>query len=250
MQMKLRTLLATAVTTLVLAVPTFAQSVTFAQFQQGISGNQFTFTNDSTSPNNLTLTASLPVTFKYLTTNGYGPANTDIAATMTLTAVATTPSTTFAGSTFQPFSSVTMTFTAVTPVGGQSDLLTVESSSTGTLNGQTLSQSAGLGGDNLGGLPGGDTVVFDSDFITIPSGATSDRNYSLSFTSLTPDFQPSVGNGNETAGYPVSFTAAGTGTFAFSTGVPEPSPVFALVIGAGLILLCVRVSKSRRPLNA
>jgi len=253
--MKTRSLLATTLAAAgfaLMAAPTFATPVTFAQFQQAISGNQFTFTNNTTSPNDLKLTASLPVTFKFLTSNSYGPTNAPIAATMVLTAIANPAATTAAGLDIQDFSSVSMTFTAVVPIGGHSNLLTLNAATTGAIVGTNNTQSASLNGDTLGG----DTVNFSSDFLFFTPSFT-DHAYTLSFTSLIPRLlrQP-AGNPQRHTGYLESFTAAGTGTFAADPGpdnpVPEPSPAIALFIGAGLVLLFVRNRKiaTARPLAA
>lgn len=253
--MKIRSMLSTAIAAVgiaVMAAPTFALPVTFAQFQQGIPGNQFSFTNNSTSPNNLKLTASLPVTFKFLVPNLYGLPNQPIAATLVLTAIANPAAATFGNNVFQQFSSVSMTFTAVVPVNGHNNLLTVVSTSNGELDAKKGANSASLNGDT----GSGNTVNFTSDFVFF--GATISRDYTLSFTSLTPAFSLATTTANhQTVGYPKSFKAAGTGTFASdpapNLGTPEPSPALALLLGgAGLTLLFVRNRKiaAARPLAA
>jgi len=248
--MKIRTLIATAAIALC-AVPSFAVPTTFAQFQQASSGNQFTFTNNSTSPTNLELTASLPVNFEFLVPNLYGAANTPIAATLTLTGTANPAATTSGANVFQEFSTVTMTFTADTPVDGHSNLLTLESSSNGELDAKKNASSASLNGDT----GSGSVVDFSSDFVFF--NLTTERAYDLSFTSLSVPFTlATTTTGHQTVGFPKTFTAAGTGTFASdpapNIGVPEPSPAIALLLGgAGLALLFARTRKTAfRPMNA
>jgi len=255
--MQFRSMLSTAVAVVglaVMAAPTFALPVTFAQFQQAISGNQFTFTNNSTSPNNLKLTANLPVTFKFLVPSLYGlPVNTPIAAQLVVTATATVPAGTSGAHIFQGFSTVSMTFVAVGGPHPGSNLLTIVSTSNGELDGNRGANSGSLNGDT----GSGSVVNFTSDFLVFT--ATIERAYTLSFTSLNPalGLGSHTATNHQTTGYLKSFTAAGTGTFASdpapTTGVPEPSPAIALLIGsAGLTLLFVRNRKiaTARPLAA
>jgi hypothetical protein len=254
--MKIRTLLATTIAAVGLAAlsaPTFALPVTFAQFSQSHSGSPFVFTNNTTSPNNLELTATVPVNFEFLVANGAGvPPNTDIAATLVVTAIANPAATVVGHTVLQPFSSITMTFTANTPIHGQTNLLTVDSSTTGTLIGSTGAHSASLNGDSSGG----DTVVFSSAFLDF--GSTTSRDFDLSFSSLNPALTVAPNTtGHKVKGYPESFTTSGTGTFgsdpAPSFGEPEPSPALALLVGGlGLTLLFVRNRKiaTARPLTA
>jgi len=247
--MKVRTLLATTVAALGLAVPTFALPVTFAQFDQTNPGQSFVFTNNNLSGSNLELTATVPVDFEYLVPNGTGTlAPTTIKATLVMTAIAS-PAVVVGTNVIEPYSSVSMTFTANTPIGGKTNLLTVVSTTTGTLTSKLNANSASLNGDS----GGGDIVTFTSDFLNF--GSTVTRDYDLSFSSLNPHMAIANGSGHTTAHFPVSFTTSGTGTFgsdpAPTFGAPEPSPALALLIGAGLTLLFVRTRKTAcRPLNA
>jgi len=245
--MKIRTILSTAIAVVgvaALAVPTLAAPVTFAQFQQATSGNQFTFTNNSTSPNNLKLTASLPVNFEFLVPNLYGAANTPIAATLTITATASPAAAVSGNNVFQNFTTVSMTFTAIGGPHPGSDLLTVLPTSNGELDAKKGASSASFNGDT----GSGSEVDFTSDFLFF--NLTTERAYDLSFTSLSVPFKLAthLPSNKQTTGFPVGFKAAGTGTFASdpapNTGVPEPSPVLALLFGgAGLALLFVRNRK-------
>jgi hypothetical protein len=253
--MRLRSLVATAIAAVGLAAaaaPSFATPVTFAQFSQTLPGASFTFTNNTTSGNDLKLTANVPVSFKFLVPNGYGPSSTPIAATLTMTGIVSPGVSgnafTAGGFIFQPFSSITMTFT---DIATSSNLLTVVTGTTGTLLGQPNGNSAVLNGDS----GGGDTVTFTSDWLLF--GATISRDFSLSFSGLNPVLKIQTAAANRHTGKLRTFTAAGTGTFASdpapSNLVPEPSPALALLFGAaGLGLLFVRNRKiaSARPLTA
>jgi len=249
--MRLRSLLATAIAAFGLAAvaaPSFATPTTFAQFSQTLPGASFTFTNNTLSGNDLKLTANVPVNFKFLVPNGYGPVSTIIPAQLTMTGIVSANAFTAGGFIFQPFSSITMTFT---DIATSSNLLTVVSGSTGTLLGQPNGNSAILNADT----GGGDTVTFTSDWLFF--GSTISRDFSLSFSGLNPVLKIQTAAANRHAGKLRGFTAAGTGTFASdpapTQGVPEPSPALALLFGAGgLVLLFVRNRKiaSVRPLAA
>jgi hypothetical protein len=257
--MKTNTLLATAITALGLAAvsaPSFALPVTFAQFQQS-SNAKFTFTNNSTSPTNLELTATLPVTFDFLVPNLTGlvvpPSTNGIAATLVLTAIAE-PAVTVGNNVIEEFSSVSMTFTddeAGADFG--KNLFTVVNTTTGTLTSKTNANSASLNGDS----GAGDTVTYTSDFLFFSNTVT--RDYDLSFSALNPKMIIATSTASHrTKGFPETFTANGTGTFASDPAptefnAPEPSPAIALLIGgAGLALLFVRNRKiaSARPISA
>jgi len=239
--MKFRTILATAVAAVgvfAASVPSFAGPVTFAQFSQTNPGASFTFTNNTLSGNDLLLTATVPVDFKYLVPNGYGPVSTVIPASLTMTGVVSANAFTSAGFIFQPFSSITMNFT---DIATSSNLLTVVTGTTGTLLGQPGSNSAVLNGDT----GGGDTVTFTSDWLSFAGVLNED--FSLSFSGLNPTLAIQGAGANVHPGKLRTFTAAGTGTFGVETpdrGVPEPSPALALLFGAaGLALLFARNRK-------
>jgi hypothetical protein len=251
--MKIRTILSTAVAVVgfaAMAVPTFA--VTFASFP-AVAGHPFTFTNNSTSPNNLKLTANVPVTFQFLVPNLYGAPNTPIAAQLVLTAVATSPQSGTLPNIDQTFSSVSMTFTAIGGPHPGSNLLTLVSTSTGDLTGKVGGSKASFGGDT----GTGDTVDFTSDFLFFNS--TTTRDYDIELTTVFPTLgigSHTSGN-HQTTGFPKTFTATGGGSFdsnpAPNIGVPEPSPAIALLLGgAGLALLFVRNRKiaTARPMAA
>jgi len=248
--MKIQTMIATTIVALSLAVPTFALPVTFAQFDQTHPGQAFTFTNHNGSGTNLELTANVPVEFEFLVPNGTGTlAPTTIQATLVMTAIAD-PAVTVGTNVIEPYSSVSMVFTADTPINGHTNLLTVVSTTTGTLTSKTNANSASLNGDS----GAGDTVTFTSDFLNF--GSTVTRDYDLSFSSLNPRMSIANGTLGTTAHFPKTFSTSGTGTFgsdpAPTFGTPEPSPALALLIGAGLTLLFVRNRKiaSARPLSA
>jgi hypothetical protein len=261
--MKFRSLIATAVAAVglsAMAAPSFA--VTFASFQTAVTGTPYTFTNNSTSANNLKLTANFPVTFEFLVPNLYGPPLAPISAQLVITATAgPTPASGVAnpaglpnGTNFiQPFSNVQMSFTAIGGPHPGSNLLTLVSGSTGELQGKVNGGRASFGGDT----GTGNSVTFTSDFLFFNN--TLDRLYDLEFTGINPTLHLAThtsGN-HRTTGFPNTFVAAGNGTFdstpAPNIGTPEPSPALALLFGgAGLVLLFVRNRKtaSARPLTA
>lgn len=248
--MKLRTLLATTIAALGLAaaMPTYA--TTFAQFDQDGAGT-FTFTNNSTKSTNLELTADIPVAFEYLVPNGTGiEAPTTIKATLVMTAIAA-PAQTIGSTVIESYTSVSMVFTADTPIHGFSNLLTLTPATTGNFVSETNSSDATM----QASTSGGDTVVFTSDFLNFAGGAN--LGYALSFSNLNPLLKIATTTaGHQTKKYPVTFSANGTGTFNSQPpptfGTPEPSPVLALLVGAiGLVLLSVRNRKPAcHPSNA
>jgi hypothetical protein len=256
--MKMQALFATTIAALGLAAvaaPSFALPVTFAQFQQD-SAAKFTFTNNSLSSSNLELTATLPVTFDFLVPNLTGlvvpPSTNGIKATLVMTAIAE-PAVVVSGNVIEDYSSVSMSFTDdVAGADFGKNLLTVVSTTTGTFTSKTNANSGSLNGDT----GGGDTVTFTSDFLYF--NATTTRDYDLSFSALNPKMIIATSTAShQTVGYPESWTANGTGTFASSPApsenpAPEPSPALALLLGGlGVVLLCVRTRKTAcHPMNA
>ena len=214
------------------SAPAKAQSVTFAQFIQGATGNPFVFTN---SGSNSTFNAGpTGVTFTYLEPNSYGATNTTINATMTMTSVVSGAAVNDGGIVTQGLNNIDVTFTALTPVNGKSNLLSLNLAN-GTL--------AGINGGNTAVLSGstsaGNTVAYSSDFLSFGS----QNNYSFPFTvKFSTPYQ--IGEN----GYLNSFRASGTGTFDTSTttaAVPETSSLLTvglMVLGTGL--LCVARRRS------
>jgi hypothetical protein len=219
-----------------------ADVVTFAQFQQQAAGNPFTFTNTGSTS---TFTVNIPVKFEYLVNNGYTPlvpTGGVINAILTLnTTVDGTASNSGGKKPFldQSMQSTSMTFTAVTPLAGRKNLLTI-SNSTGDITGFSGANSGNFTGDTTAG----DVVTFSSDFLDFSN--TINRDFALSFSSILPMLAQAQN------GYLANFTASGTGTFAsdpapINRPVPEPSSVVTLGLGAfGLLALTARGRKTRR----
>lgn len=198
-----------------------AQTTTFASFQQRNSSAQnFVFTNNTTNATFNTVPAGNRVYFLYddsvitgLPAQLIGFQN----ATITLTSSTSIASSFSNGSYTQP---VDNTFTlaiirdtaASVGVGGgtRRNLLTV------TVNNGTSNGELGGSGNSAtysASQPGGQSVVFTSDFLDFTQ--SSARNFGLSFSSVTPAI--SSGSG----GFLSSFTASGLGTFA-----SDPPPFY------------------------
>jgi len=223
----LRKLFLVGAATAVLAVASFApalaqKTITFAQFQQGIltPANPFTFTNAGAG-SSFSVSGSIPVNFTYqVSSNTYfggTPIGVVIPATMTFNALVNGTATTAGGFDYQSLQLTNMTFTAVVPWMGKSNLLSLINS-TGILSGKNNGATAGFAGDSSTG----DIVNFTSDFLPTFAGAQSE-NYSLSFSSVKKPV--AIGAG----GYLRSFTASGTGTFAEVT--PEAGSLALLSFG-------------------
>jgi hypothetical protein len=214
---------ATAVLALASFAPALAQNtITFAQFQQGSTppANPFTFSNAGAG-STFSVSGSIPVNFTYqVASNTYfggTPVGVVIPALMTFNAMVSGPATSAGGFDFQGLQLTNMTFTAVVPWLGKSNLLSLINS-TGVLQGKDLGNTAGFAGDSATG----DIVNFTSDFLPSFAGAMS-QNYSLSFSSVKPTLKI-AGNG-----YLRTFTASGTGTFAEVT--PEAGSLALLSFG-------------------
>ena len=244
-------------------LPANAALVTFANYTIVGGGNVFQFTRDAanlTNSNFGLITASQQINFNYSVSNAYDTARgtavgTNIAATLTVSAVVNGPTSgsgTNASPYSQDFKSFNITVTANTPEGGQTNLLTV-SSSTANLNGKFRNATL------LGSTVAGDTVNFASSFLTFNNSV--DRTFSFDLSSIDTAGPPTnlQKNTNGTPGDPSddyldTFTAAGTGQFAADPqpgnpyDFPEPG-TFAL-LGMGLIPCAVRVRRTLRKKQA
>lgn len=125
--------LALGAVTAFLSAAAHAQLTTFAQFTQSGGTRPFTFTNAGVG-STFTLTAPISVNFVFQVYNDYNGSSfaTTIPATMTLTSTVAGNVQTLGGFRNQPLTGITMTFTAVTPVDGKSNLLTVVANAGGT----------------------------------------------------------------------------------------------------------------------
>jgi hypothetical protein len=240
--MKLKTTLSIAVASLGLMVAVLAPaSAQFANFTETGTATPFDFTN-STGTFTL-LTATIPVDFVFSTGNGYGPSGDTIAATMSLTAVEDGHAyADGSGPTFdvQPLTITGITFTADTPVNGQSELLNI--TGTGSIYGVKNGGSDTFGGDNTESQ----VVNYSSDFLIFGAG-DDNYTYALTLGKISPTQNYTVGiNGN----YLKTFKASGSGNFfadeVSSTNVPEPSASAAFLLGGlGLLGLMAFGRKTR-----
>lgn len=202
------------------------QTTTFAQFSQALGGQDFKFTNQTSSGN---FTATTPVDFKYFNISGLPAALQGFqSANLIITTNTTSPGTVAGGTVSQPLNqTVTVQIIRTTPApigtgsGARTNLLTaVFSPNTntpaivGANNGNSATLSATTPDHN---------VVFTSDFVSF--GLTTQRNLGLSFSSVSPSLALGAGNFLQT------FDAAGTGTFA-----SNPPPVYAPPTAANAVV--------------
>jgi hypothetical protein len=193
-----------------------AQTITFAQFFEQNGTQDFQFVNNISSANFQTIPGGSPILFQYQNVLGLpaelaGPQQ----AHLYLSASATTPATLNGTQARQNLQSVTIQIIRDTPAtignGTRTNLLTATvTAGFPAILGDLAENSASL----LASTPT-DNITFTSDFL-IFSG-TSQRNFGLSFSSITPAL--SIGPG----GFLQSFISAGTGTFAANTS-PVCSP--------------------------
>lgn len=194
------------------------QTTTFAQFTNG-GGQDFVFTNNTTSGTFNSIGGGSPVTFNYSNISGLPPVlQGDQAARLFVTTTTTTPGTSFLGLSIQPLNQiVTVQIIRNTPAGvgggSQTNLLTAVF----TPAGDTPSIVGSTGGNSatLSASTPSHNVTFSSDFLSF--FATTSRNLAFSFSSVSPAL--SLGPGN----FLQNFTTAGTGTFA-----SNPPPVYGV----------------------
>ncbi len=205
-----------------------AQTTTFAQFlQRNTASQNFVFTNNTTGATFNTVNNGNPVSFLYggianLPAELQGFQNATIFVTSSTTAPAGSGSD---GNLVQPFNSTfTIEVRRDTPatVGGgtRRNLLTAIVSQGGTtanITGQANSASF------TASTPSSTSqvVTYTSDFLDFTQ--TIDRNFGISFSSVTPAL--SFGPG----GFFNSFSASGSGTFA-SNPVPHYNPPTAAAV--------------------
>jgi hypothetical protein len=205
-------------------------STTFAQFFERNGTQDFVFTNNTTSADFATTGGGSPIFFLYQNVPGLdaslqGPQQAHLIMTSSTTTVANINGSNLT----QPFSSMTNTIQILrdtpAPVGNgtRTNLLTITFAQNSSLPSKT-----GSGGSSTINVTTPDNVVtFSSDFL-IFSGTTQ-RNFGMSFSSVTPAL--SIGAG----GFLSSFTAAGSGTFA-SNPVPTLPPTAAGVELGGRVV--------------
>ena len=224
-----------------LGTTTIAESstVTFAQFDEKLGGQDFVYTNNGANATFNTIGGGSAINFTFqnianLAADLTGTQN----AHLTLTMTTTTSASSFSGFDVQPFTSQTETLAIIRDTaaaegnGARTNLLSA--SFTGSFNGSDLGSSG-----NLSGTTPGNTVVFSSDFVSFT--ATTQRNLALSFSSINPDVELS-------GSFLKSFNAAGSGTFASNpapTSIPEPSSLILIGAAAGCAGFVARARRGR-----
>lgn len=195
------------------------QTTTFAQFFERTGGQDFVFTNNTTSADFNTINGGSPVFFIYQNITGLPPSLQGIQnAHLIITTTTTQPGALNAGNVAQPLNqTVTVQIIRDTPagVGGglQTNLLTaVFSPSADT---PAIVGASGGSSSTLSASTPNHVVTFSSDFLSF--FATTNRNLAFSFSSVTPTL--SLGSGS----FLQSSTGVGTGTFA-----SNPPPVYGV----------------------
>jgi hypothetical protein len=203
-------------------------TVTFAQFFD--SSNNILFANNGTTSTLKTVTGGASVGFVFSNIAGLP---SDLAfqnATMSINLTGTSSSSSESGNTiFQPLSgtiSFTRTSAAGEGQGSRTNLLTITYASHSQSG--SLSGSAGSGSASLSPSTPNDTVTYTSDFLSFSN--TSQRNMSLSFTSVNPNLTFGA-NGVQ------NFSTAGVGSFASNPAptlnvTPTPEPSTCVLIGS------------------
>lgn len=223
--------------------PAAAQgSTTFAQYNVDATGNVYSFINSgptstlftNNDPGHPNLVQTIPVTFVYNINNGYGPNNTNIPARLSLTSQVSGLAQPYGIFVDQPLGQFNLTLTALTPVGGKTNLLTV-TNSTGDITGI----SGGSTGSTSGDQQLNNNINFSSDFISF--NGSSSRSFNIGFTSINPPLSI-----NPTNQYLNNFTASGNGSFA-AVVAPEPGSLFSLSVLGGCLAVCLL---RRRALSA
>lgn len=215
-----------------------AQTVTFAQFFELNGSNDFIFTNNGTTANFKTIPNGSPISFIYqnvanLPMELRGPQTAHIVVTA---ATGNQASNTNSGRTVQPFDQAyTIKVLRDAPaaagsgLGSRTNLLSI----TITPSNNNYSIISGDTGGNAAGYsattPNQD-VLYTSDFINFVSNQGSERNLSLSFSSVVQSFAMGTG------GFLSSFAAAGSGTFASNPGPTYNVPTSASTVISGRVL--------------
>jgi hypothetical protein len=223
-----------AVIVLALVFTAKAQTTTFGQFtNDGVQ--EFVFTNNTSSATFGTVSGGAAVQFRYRNINGMLPPSLTgfQSAHLTLTSTTTQPATSATGNVTQPLNqTVTIAIIRDTPApiltgtGSRTNLLTavITTNSSppdivGTAGGQSATFSASTAPQN---------VTYSSDFINFTT--TTQRNFSFSFSAVTPGINIGAGS------FLQSFTADATGTFASDPPPTYTPPTAAAVVISGRVL--------------
>jgi len=199
-----------------------AAPITFAQFLQKTPSQQpFVYTNNSSSAtfNAATFDIDLIIGSGLLAILPPGTSSMQ-AATFTMTSSTTSPASQSGSTLTESFPTATNTIqvTLNSPINNNTNFLTV--TYTGHLGGNVGASAIGL----TASQNDGDTVIFSSG--VIPNiGSTTQRGFSLSFSSVTPTLGFSAGN------FYNSFIASGAGGD-FSANLPSvPEPTALILAG-------------------
>ncbi|MBC7808231.1 MAG: hypothetical protein H7145_19030 [Akkermansiaceae bacterium] len=225
------TLLATA-----WATPAAAEMVTFASFTAPTT-ESFRFVNNGSATSGFSLSnspANVTFNFSQGQPNGYGPSNTPIASRLSFSALVSGFGFEGSGVTIQTLQNISISFIAVNPVDGKTNLLSV-SGATGRVLGITGGGTFSLSVDT--GL--GDTLNYSSDFLLFPNSA--ERELTIGFTGSQPSFRLAGASGSS---YLRSLSAGGNGNFAAdprpnSTIVPETTSAVLMASGSMLLGLAL-----------
>ena len=233
-----------------LATQSHAQLRTFAQFDS--NGNTpvgaFVFTNSGSASTFNLVSSSTPFNLKYNTANSYGTAFVGIPAYVSLTANVAGPATQLGSTITQNLSNITITFTAVNPKGGLSNLLTANfGPSDGSLIFASGAQGGGQATLNVGHSNPAGVVNYTSDFLDFtntPQHIYQSEQFALSFSGVNNTVISGNGPTINSNGYLDSFVADGNGTFSSNpvpppknNTVPEPATLtlMGMAMTAGLV---------------
>jgi hypothetical protein len=225
-----------------------AQTTTFGQFlQRDTAAQNFIFTNNTTSANFNTVPAGNPIYFFYGGIPGLPAELSGLQlATLTVTASTTAPATPGAsGNLVQPMNNTfviqIIRDTPATVGGGtRRNLLTAvvtQGATSASITGQANSASYTASTPSSTNQ----TVTYTSDFLDLTQ--TTDRNFGISFSSVTPALSFTPG------GFFNSFTASGSGTFASNPPPRYDPPTAAAVNISGRIMTIEGRGVSRAQVN-
>jgi len=229
--------------------PVRAGLIPFANFEQASVNPAYSFVNTDKTQGFISggskPTQKIPITFSFTVANGYGAANTPIAAVETITAFArgTANQITQDGVTYdsQAMKNVIFTITAKKPIDGKTNLLTI-SESTGTIFGR----DGGTAAVFTGSTELKDTVKFSSDFLDFSK--TKGGAYQLALLGVNPALSIAKNDYLSPFKAGVNQIVEGKPTAIFSTDVAPasvPEPTSIVLHGTALALcLCRRCSRS------
>lgn len=221
--------------------PAMASPITFAQYLQLGSGQQWTI---SASGGTTTITASGLDLFVFQVPTTLGGVGTTELATFTLTATSSSTgdcdiSGCGSGGYTQPGFIGSFSFIDTNLPVGHQNLLSGTFSTIGAQLSSTIGGS-GAGFDGTTTLAYPLQLVFTSDYLNFSGAILEDASFSLS--SLTPKFAVDAQTFKPTGRY----TAAGAGTFSYDQNTPEPATL-SLIGGALLGLGMLRRKLLSRP---